>query len=52
MDVGQGSPLRLLGLCVFALVFASNVTAVEVCPLLRRSLKKRSLENCCLSEGK
>jgi hypothetical protein len=54
MDVGQGSSLRLLGfVCVFAFVFASNVTVVKVCPLLvRRSLKNQSFKICCHYEGK
>ena len=53
MDVGQGSLLRLLEfVCVFALVIASNVIVVKVCPLLVRwSLKIRSLKNCCHYEG-
>ena len=35
MDLGRGSSLRHLRfVCVFALVFASNVTVVKVCPLL------------------
>ena len=34
MDACRGSSLHLLGfVCVFALVFASNVAVVKVCPL-------------------
>ena len=41
-----------LCVCVFALVFASNVGVVKVRPLLvRRSFKNRSLENCCCHDG-
>jgi hypothetical protein len=41
MDVGWSSSLRLLGfVCVFSLVFASNVAVLKIRPLLVwRSLK-------------
>ena len=53
MDVGWSSSLCLLGfVCVFALVFASNVAMLKIYPLLvRRSLKNEVSENCCCSEG-
>jgi hypothetical protein len=43
--MGWGSSLRLFGVCVcvFALVFASNVAMVKVRPLVIQL----SLENCC-----